>query len=326
MELRHLRYFKAVAELLNFSRAAEQLHIAQPALSRQVQALEAELGARLLDRNRVRVQLTDAGRSFYAHSCKILAQVDMAVATVKEVTAGQGGELIICNDWRIASHFVPSTLRAFSARYPRAEVVLRDLRIHEQLAALRAHRAHLGFVVHNELVPHQDLESLFGFKSDLLAVLPTSHPLAGRRSLRLAELADETWVGIDEKDAPGFRAFMVQLCRLAGFTPRFGRATSSLEGVLGRIASGYGIGLAPEAAVQAHNPLLKFLPTDCAPFEFHAVWHRQETSVLLQEYLEILRAQVGRSHPPAAPAKSRRQAGRAPRAPRIAGHAAAALR
>jgi DNA-binding transcriptional LysR family regulator len=319
MELRHLRYFKAVAELLNFSRAAEQLHVAQPALSRQIQALEEDLGARLLDRNRVRVQLTDAGRSFYAHSCKILAQVDMAVANIKEVTEGRGGELIVCNDWRIASPFVPATLRAFQARYPRAGVVLRDLRIHEQLAALRAHRAHLGFVMQSALVPHQDLASLLVFKSDLLAVLPTSHPLAGRRSLRLAELADETWVSLDEQEAPGFRTKMVQICRLAGFTPRFGPSTPSIDGMLGRIASGYGIALAPEAVVQARNPLLRFVPTDCAPLEIHAVWHRQETSVLLQEYLEILRAQVARTGPSAAQ-KPRRRSARTP------GHAAVASR
>jgi DNA-binding transcriptional LysR family regulator len=318
MELRHLRYFKAVAELLNFSRAAEQMHVAQPALSRQIQALEEDLGARLFDRNRVRVQLTDAGRSFYAHSCKILAQVDMAVAAVKEVTEGKGGELIICNDWRIASHFVPATVRAFKARYPHAEVVLRDLRIHEQLAALRAHRAHLGFIVQSGLVAPQDLDSIFVFKSDLLAVFPTSHPLAARRSLRLAELADETWVSLDEKEAPGYRAYMTQLCRLAGFAPHFGPSTTTIDGLLGRIASGYGIALAPEAVVQARNPLLRFVPTDCAPLEFHAVWHRQEKSVLLQEYLEILRAQVGRAGPRHTRAKPLRR-------PTRAGHAAAAL-
>jgi len=304
MELRHLRYFKAVAELLNFSRAAEQLHVAQPAFSRQIQALEADLGARLLDRNRVRVQLTDAGRSFYAHCCKILAQVDMAVANIKEVSEGKGGELIICNDWRIAPHFVPATLRTFQARYPRAGVVLRDLRIHEQLAALRAHRAHLGFIVQSGLVAPQDLDSIFVFKSDLLAVLPSSHPLAARRSIRLAELADETWVGLDEREAPGYRSHMIQICRLAGFTPHFGPSTSSIDGLLGRIASGYGIALAPEAVVQVRNPLLRFVPTDCAPLEFHAVWHRQERSVLLQEYLEILRAQVARTGPRRGPVKS----------------------
>jgi DNA-binding transcriptional LysR family regulator len=310
MELRHLRYFKAVAEQLNFSRAAEQMHVAQPALSRQIQALEEELGTRLLDRNRVRVQLTDAGRSFYAHSCKILAQVDMAVATVREVTAGQGGELIICNDWRIASQFVPETLRTFKARYPHAEVVLRDLRNHEQLAALRAHRAHLGFVVQGGLIPPHDLASLFVSKSELLAVIPSGHPLAARRSIRLAELAEETWVGLDEKEAPGYRSYLAQICRLAGFTPHLGPSTSSIEGLLGRVASGYGIALAPDAVVQNRSPLLRFLPTDCAPLEFHAVWHRQEKSVLLQEYLEILRAQVARTGPNSSPAKPVRRPAR----------------
>jgi len=91
MELRHLRYFKAVAERLSFSRAAEELRVAQPALSRQVKALEEELGARLLDRNRVRVQLTDAGRTFYAHTCKVLAQVDVAVAATKDTATGWAG-------------------------------------------------------------------------------------------------------------------------------------------------------------------------------------------------------------------------------------------
>src|SRR5574343_1678507 len=101
MELRHLRYFKAVAELLNFSRAAEQLRVTQPALSRQIRALEEELGATLLDRNHARVLLTDAGRAYYTHTCKILAQVDMAAEAVKEVNEGSGGELIVCNDWHL---------------------------------------------------------------------------------------------------------------------------------------------------------------------------------------------------------------------------------
>jgi DNA-binding transcriptional LysR family regulator len=130
MELRHLRYFKAVAELLNFSRAAEQLRVAQPALSRQIQALEAELGARLLDRNRVSVRLTDAGRTFYSHTCKVLAQVDMATAAVRDVIDGSGGKLIICNDWRLASEFVPVTVAKFQAKHPQTEVVLRDLNNH----------------------------------------------------------------------------------------------------------------------------------------------------------------------------------------------------
>ena len=154
-------------------------------------------------------------------------------------------------------------------------------------------------------------------------MVPSSHPLAARRAIRLAELADESWVSIEESEAPGYRSHMVQICRVAGFTPHFGPSTSTIDGLLGRIASGYGIALAPEAVVQKRNPLLKFLPTDCAPLEFHAVWHRQETSVLLQQYLEILRAEVGRNRPTVAPPKPHRQTIRSVRNGR---HAVVALR
>ena len=116
MELRHLRYFKAVAELLNFSRAAEQMRVAQPALSRQIRALEDELGTRLLDRHRG-VRLTDAGRTFYTQTCKILAQVDIAIAAVREPPDRTGGELIVCNDWRISGHFLPAAVSEFHRQF-----------------------------------------------------------------------------------------------------------------------------------------------------------------------------------------------------------------
>ena len=152
MELRHLRYFQAVAELLNFSRAAERLHVAQPSLSLQIRDLEAELGTQLFDRNRVHVQLTDAGRTFYAHTSKILAQISVAVASVHDTTTGVGGELILCNDWRLSTDLVPATIAEFRAQHPRVEVQLIDLPVHKQLAALRAHRAHLGFLPREEVV------------------------------------------------------------------------------------------------------------------------------------------------------------------------------
>ncbi len=292
MELRHLRYFKAVAELLNFSRAAERLRVAQPALSRQIKALEDELGAQLLDRNRVRVQLTDAGRTFYAHTCKVLAEVDLAVAAVQEVTAGTGGELILCNDWRLGSDFVPATIAAFQAQHPRAEVTLRDLRLHEQLPALRARRAHLGFLVRDVPGARTDLESLLVLESNLVVVLSAKHRLAGASLVKLADLADDTWVMIDPEEAPDYRGFLIQLCRLRGFTPRFGRSADTLEGVLGRVASGYGVALTLEHTLPRPSPLLRFLPTDCAPIELCAVWHRLETSTLLRDYLAILRQHV----------------------------------
>ena len=127
MELRHLRYFHAVATTLNFSRAAESLRVAQPALSRQVKALENELGVQLFERNRVRVQITDAGRLFLTHVEKVLAQVDMAVSAVREVREGTEGRLIVCTEWRLPISLLPTVLAEFRSQFPRVEIDLREL-------------------------------------------------------------------------------------------------------------------------------------------------------------------------------------------------------
>jgi LysR family transcriptional regulator, benzoate and cis,cis-muconate-responsive activator of ben and cat genes len=292
MELRHLRYFKAVAELLNFSRAAEKMRVAQPALSRQIRALEDELGTRLLDRDRG-VRLTDHGRTFYSHTCKILAQVDIAIATVREPADRSGGELIVCNDWRLSGQFLPAAVTEFHRQFPRAEVTLRDLRYHDQLAALRAHKAHVGFVVRSVLGRRDDLETMLVLRTKMAVVLPARHPLAGESELRLADLADETWVTLDEKEAPGYSAFITQLCRISGFAPRFGKSAATVDGLFGRVAAGYGVALTVETGAPRNNAMLRVLTTDIEPLELCAVWHRKETSPLLHAFLDILRRQGG---------------------------------
>lgn len=294
MELRHLRYFRAVAELLNFSRAAESQHVAQPALSRQIRALEDEIGITLLDRNHVRVRLTDAGRTFYAHTCKILAQVDMAVAAVQEVSEGSAGELIICNDWHLGGHLVPASLAEFRASHPRAEVILHDRKLHDQLALISSRRVHLGFTVRELLGSRRDLEYFVMLCSRLGIALPVNHPLAKRKHLHLAELADEAWISIDRKESPQYVNYLNRLCRLSGFTPHLGVTAGTLEGTLGRIASGYGIALLPEHILQPNTGPVAFVSCDCEPIELCAVWHRKEKSKLLHQYLEILRAHVAR--------------------------------
>ncbi|MBI2496623.1 MAG: LysR family transcriptional regulator [Opitutae bacterium] len=238
MELRHLRYFKAIAERLNFSRAAEQLRVGQPALSRQIQDLERELGARLLDRTHTSVQLTDAGRTFYAHACKIVAQVDIATASVQQTLEGQGGELIICNDWRIPNQLVLGAIAEFRARYPQVEVTLRDLRIHEQLTVLRNRQAHLGFLLAREFAVRDSLQSMPLFSSNLMVVVGARHRLAAADSTRMAELADETWLTTSLRESPGWREYITQICRVGGYTPKFAKPVETVEAVLARVATG----------------------------------------------------------------------------------------
>ncbi len=289
MELRHLRYFKAVAELLNFSRAAEQLRVAQPALSRQIRALEEELGATLLDRNHARVLLTDAGRAYYAHTCKILAQVDMASAAVREVSEGKAGELIVCNDWHLGGRIVPAALNEFRKKFPRADVTLHDRRVHDQLALIVNRRVHLGFMVRELLSNRRELECLEILRSRLVVVVPSNHAIAERSAVRLAELAEQTWITADRKESPQYLSFFTRLCRWSGFSPKIGPTGATLEGIAGRVASGYGICIMPEHMVTAMGSGLAAVPTDCAPVELCAVWHREEKSKLLHEFIEVLR-------------------------------------
>lgn len=291
MELRHLRYFQAVAETLNFSRAAEKLRVAQPALSRQIQALEAELGMPLFLRNRVRVELTDAGRVLQTHAGKILAQLEIATTAVQTVAEGNSGELTLCNDWRLAVGAVPESVSEFRRRYPRAEVVMRDVPLHEQLPALHARKVHLVFVPREYLGAGRDTEHFPILRSAVLALFPRQHPFAKRTSVRLADLAGETFANVDAP-GKGHRNWITQLTRLAGFSPRFGRSAHSLEGVGALVTAGYGITLAPEFMRPRGSRSLRAVPTDCEPLELCAAWRRGDDSKLLQRFLEVLREQA----------------------------------
>lgn len=291
MELRHLRYFAAVAETLNFSRAAEKLRVAQPALSRQVKALENELGTPLFRRNRVKVELTDAGRTLLAHAGRILAQVEIATTAVSAVADGTGGELVLCNDWRLAVGAVPEAVGEFRRRFPRAEVAMRDLPLHEQLPALHAGKVHLVFVPRDFLGSGRETEHFPVLRSDVLALVAQRHPLAKRRTVRLAELAEETFPQVDAVGR-GYRNWVTGLCRIAGFAPKFGRAAHSLEGVAALVTAGYGVALSPEFMRPRGSRSLRALATDCEPLELCAAWRRGDTAKLLHRFLDVLREQA----------------------------------
>lgn len=288
MELRHLRYFSCVAECLNFTRASEKLHVAQPALSRQIRALEDELGTKLFDRNRQRVILTDAGRLLFSHAQKILAQVDLATLAVREVANGAEGELRLGQDWRLPASLVSEAIAEYRRNYPRVEVVVRDLPMGEQLRALNAHKIHVGFIATDLIGPDDHLTSRPILHSELVAIVPRDHPLAARPTVRLAELHDSEWISIDTPDA-GYRTFLLQVCRNAGFTPRYSRAVATqAPALVGLVAAGMGVALIPRLLLPPARLAIAVLGTDCDPLEIHAVWHRADPSPLLRNFVAIL--------------------------------------
>lgn len=292
MELRHLRYFKSVAELLNFSRAAEQLHVAQSALSRQIQALEDDVGVKLLDRDRSRVSLTDAGQSFYASTNKLLLQVDIAVTEAQQIARGSAGNIVVCTDWRLDAHIVSVAAEEFRRKNPRVNIMLRSAPAQEQIAMIRSGEAHLGFIAREFIGKSGDLQFLSIQRVHINAILPTRHPFAKRRSVRLADLAKETWVDSAEKDAAPFRAYFIQQCRLSGFKPQIGKTADTLDALFGHVASGYGITAAPDHIRPRPGLALACVRTDCPSIEFGGVWRSQNESPLLQQLLSVLRQQI----------------------------------
>ena len=293
MELRHLRYFCAVAETLNFSRAAERLRVAQSALSRQIRDLERELGVQLFVRTTTSVRLTDAGRHFQPAVEKLLVQLSIAITGAQEIANGRGGDFNVASDWRFLIHVIPETVRKFRLLYPKVSVDFTDRQSAEQIDALRAGKIHLGFVPDLALGAHEDLGLMHIYTGDLMAVLPSSHRFASRESLLLRELADEKWVRLEEKEDDFARTFMLQICRPAGFAPKMGRKSASIAGALALVAAGEGITLLPPLLIPSSYGGVSVVPTDCPPIKLYAVWLKNATSPLVEHFTKILSAETG---------------------------------
>lgn len=290
MEIYQLRYLIAVSESLNYTRAAESLHVSQSALSRQIIQLEAELRVRIFERNRQRVSVTDEGHVILGHAAKILAEASILTAAAQELAAGRGGELVVSCVWRTFFSFIPDTIAEFRRRHPQSEVSLRELQLHEQANALRARKVHLGFMPSEFLDDDDEFERQKVLTSDLVVVVSKRHRLAGRKSIALRELANETWLKNDAVKK-AYPAFIRQYCKKAGFAPIFGKPSASIENLIGMIAAGYGIAMLPRYILTKHLQIssVRFLDTDCDPIELCAVWLRSNPSRLLKQYLGILR-------------------------------------
>ncbi|HEY9249744.1 MAG TPA: LysR substrate-binding domain-containing protein [Rariglobus sp.] len=296
MELRHLRYFQAVAETLSFSHAAERLHIAQSAVSRQIAALEQELGVQLFVRNTMKVRLTDAGRHLHKETGRLLAQLAIVLTATQEIAHGRAGELNLGSDWRLLFPQIPEAVMRYRITHPRITVNFVEMPVHAQLDALRAGRIHIAFVPKNLVPEHANLRSIALLKADIKIIMSARHRLAETRSAAMSDLRKETWIRLDDKSNPGYRTFITQLCHAALFTPKFGRSASSIDGMLALVAMNDGICLLPTTVISRIQPALRFLDSDCPPFELCAVWPRKSPNELPAGFLKTLRQTLSSTH------------------------------
>lgn len=246
MELRHLRYFVAVAEELHFTRAAERLHIGQPPLSQQIQALEAELGAQLLERSKRWVRLTEAGRLFLDDARRILALAEQAAVTARRAQRGEAGELRI--GFTFSTPFTPlfSTLiNQYRQQFPLVTLTLHEMATLRQIDTIDQRSMDLGFVRPPEAaIP--DTIGLSVLRQDPLSlVVPIGHPLAASDTVSIKDLEGLPFVMYPKNAGTGIYPQIFRLCRAQGFVPHIAQEAGEASTIIGLVAAGCGVSVLP---------------------------------------------------------------------------------
>ena len=293
MELRHLRYFVAVATELNFSRAAEKSLVAQPALSTQIADLERELGTALLFRTKRVVRLTAAGAVFFKEAQSILAAVNSATLKAQRAARGETGELSIGFFAAPTMLFLPDLIRQFRQNHPDVTVHMFEMTPDRQLAALESGEISVGFT--RPLPPgNAHLDSVTLFRERLLAVVPDTHPLASRRRVSTAELASESFVLLDRRIAISLFDNIITACQSAGFSPSIVSSPDLMATVLTLVAAGQGISIVPEGVQNLRSRQVAFVPISPAliPVPLVLCWNTNHSGETRDAFLRLVRSQV----------------------------------
>lgn len=299
MELRHLRYFVAVAEELNFTRAAEKLRLAQPSLTRQIHNLEAELGVRLFDRTRNQVSLTAEGRNFLADARRLVALSVESVKAVQRFSRGESDQLNLGYLFKFNFDLLPGALVKFYESHAEISVNLFDMPPAAQLSALEARKIDLGFV---GLRPGPSRSSASALvwecvaRHNVVVVLPTHHPLARKRHIAITDLRTTFFVAMAEQTHPGSREWLTGLCEQGGFKPRVLQDVDLESGIMSFVAEGLGVTLAREQIKNLPHRGVVFRPLATpAKAEYWMAWHRENQSKSLAQFIEVIRRQAAGS-------------------------------
>jgi DNA-binding transcriptional LysR family regulator len=308
MELRHLRYFIAVAEEGHITRAAERLGMQQPPLSQQIQALERELGVQLFRRKPRGVDLTEAGRALLEDARAILAHVDHAFATTQRTARGEQGRIAVGFTSSAPFHpFVPRVIRAFREHHPLIALTLEESGTTELIEDLRRERVDAAFI-RTPVADPMGLAVNPLLEEAMVVALPSAHALAqGKQGwtaglaqgLKLHDLAGETFIAYRRRSGPGLYDAIFAACHAAGFSPLVGQEAPRIVSTLNLVAAGLGIAVVPASLerMQMDGVVYRRLEGDPQPrAPLLLATRRADTGAVVRRFLDLVK-QMARTFP-----------------------------
>jgi DNA-binding transcriptional LysR family regulator len=290
MELRHLRYFRAVATELHFGRAAEKLHISQPPLTKQIQDLEAELGFDLFNRTKRSVVLTPAGQAFLGEVNQILQQLDRAIDIGSKTSRGELGQISIGFVGSATYNILPVMLQQFRDRYPDVRIELHELTTDRQLIWLREGRIDIGLI--RPPIIERDFNSQVIFQESVVVALPTNH-LAAQNSIDLAVLATEPFILFPRELAPGLYDPIIAICQAAGFSPQVVQECIQMQTIVSLVSANMGVSILPASIREAQRQGVVYRPIRSSTLSVDKlatiaiVWRLNDDSPTMHRLLEI---------------------------------------
>jgi DNA-binding transcriptional LysR family regulator len=288
MELRHLKYFIAVAEEENISRAAEKLHVAQPSLSRQIRDLEEELGIALFERTPRSIKLTEGGRFFLTEACEAVAGVERAISNIRSFVTGGRGEIHIGYAPSLTTKILPAALRNFEASLPNVRVKLHDFSTEEMLAGLNDKTFHACLMVKPSAralkgISFREIARYFPF----VAMAPT-HFLVSRKKLTRADLAEQALIAYSRFDFPEYHSWLERIFENQTM-PRVMAEYDSSTSLIAALESGSGIAVVQENFSELAGTRLVIRPLQhpkSAYVSFGISWRNTDSSQMTQKFIE----------------------------------------
>jgi DNA-binding transcriptional LysR family regulator len=296
MELRHLRYFLTVARTLNFTKAADELHMAQPPLSRQIRELEEEIGVALFERRGKRVFLSSAGQVFEERAQQILKDTNSAIVDSQRAARGETGRVAVGFFEHIAYTLLPPLLRDFQQRYPAVTVELQWFSSAEQINALNRGDVDLAFV--RSLPPNNQLNSVLLLQEPFYVAIAKDNPLAAKRRISIKDCKQLRVINYRKDVAPDYHAAINQLCALAGFSPSTSFEMGQIYAFFGLVSAGFGVTLVPASVQRTHmeNVVFRPLREEHTKSELYLAWKEPNSSAALGAFVEL--ACKIAAHPP----------------------------